>query len=310
MTTATVLAPTIDMDREAWLEARKVGIGGSDAAMVMGVSKYGGPLTVYMDKMGDIPPSEESEPAYWGNVLEDIVAKEFAKRTGLKVRRQNKIFRHPEYPWMIANVDRAIAGGNQGLECKTASAFLSKEWEGDELPDAYYVQIQHYIAVMGWDSCWVAALIGGQRFNYKEVSRNDSYIDLLIKTEADFWNNNVEAGNPPPISWGDDAKKLFPHQESDGMVLPDDHMFLIAEELAEVNEEYKQVSKKKDELENVLKGRVGEQQGIIDICTWKEGKGTPKWKDIALELGADEPLINRHTSKTRRFNFKFKKEAS
>ncbi len=311
MATATIVTSTSDMTREDWLEARKIGIGGSDVAMLTGHSKYGGPLTVYMDKMGPSSPSEESEPAYWGNVLEDVVAREFAKRTGLKVRRQNKIFRHPEYPWMIANIDRAIIGQNKGLECKTASAYLSKEWKDDELPNAYYDQIQHYIAVMGWESCWVAALIGGNKFDHKEVVRNDRHIDALIEIEAEFWHNHIEAQTPPPLGWGDDAKRFFPHQEDDGMILPDDEMVTVARELAVVRAEIKTLEDRKDELTNYLGGVIGEHKGILDVCTWKEVKGTPRWKEMALELGADETLKEKYASTHRRINLssKIKKEA-
>ena len=68
----------------------------------------------------------QSESAYFGNVLEEVVAQEFAKRTRLKVQRRNAILQHPEYPWMLANVDRLIVGERIGLECKTASEYLKK----------------------------------------------------------------------------------------------------------------------------------------------------------------------------------------
>ena len=64
--------------------------------------------------------------SYFGNVLEEVVAQEFAKRTGLKVQRRNAILQHPAYPWMLANVDRLIVGERIGLECKTASEYLKK----------------------------------------------------------------------------------------------------------------------------------------------------------------------------------------
>ncbi|MGQ7158114.1 YqaJ viral recombinase family protein, partial [Escherichia coli] len=77
--------------------------------------------------------------AYFGNVLEEVVAKEFAKRTDLKVQRSKAILQHPEYPWMLANVDRLIVGEKIGLECKTASEYLKKEWEDEELH--FYVEL-------------------------------------------------------------------------------------------------------------------------------------------------------------------------
>lgn len=306
MSTAAVLTSTMDMSREDWLEARKIGLGGSDVAKVLGLSKWGGPLTVYMDKMGITPPHEAGEAAYWGIQMEDIVAKEFARRTGKKIRRQNKIFRHPEYPWMIANVDRVIVGVNQGLECKTASAYLAQDWEGDNLPDAYYCQVQHYISVMGWESCWIAALVGGNAFGYKEVTRNDEFITDMIEAEATFWHECIEAGTPPEFSIGDDPGSLFPSQETEELLLPPLEAFDVAEGLLKVKEDLKILEEKKSLMEGRLKAIVKEAQGIEGICTWKETRGAPKWKDIAMSLGATEEAIEATRGTHRRFKLTFK----
>ena len=124
---AKVLANTLHMDRKAWLEARKQGLGGSDVATIACLSKWKSQVQVFLEKTQAIEQEDvQSEAAYFGNVLEEVVAQEFAKRTGLKVQRRNAILQHPEYPWMLANVDRLIVGERIGLECKTASEYLKK----------------------------------------------------------------------------------------------------------------------------------------------------------------------------------------
>ena len=62
-----------------------------------------------------------------GRDLEEYVAQRFMEETGLKVRRSNKMYRSVEYPWMIADVDRMVAGGGAGLECKTVSATIKTD---------------------------------------------------------------------------------------------------------------------------------------------------------------------------------------
>ena len=121
--------------------------------------------------------------AYFGNVLEEVVAQEFAKRTGLKVQRRNAILQHPAYPWMLANVDRLIVGERIGLECKTASEYLKKEWEGEEIPVTYLLQCQHYMAVTGYEAWWIAVLIGGNKFVYKR-SNGMRILSSILST----WN--------------------------------------------------------------------------------------------------------------------------
>jgi len=121
MAKANVLVATKDMPRETWLEYRKQGIGGSDVAAIAGLNPWRSPMAVWLEKTGQIEPQKENEAMYWGAALEDIVAQEFSKRTGLKVHRKNFMLQHPEYPFMLANIDREILDPDKGrgiLECK------------------------------------------------------------------------------------------------------------------------------------------------------------------------------------------------
>ena len=101
---------TEGMSYADWLLSRRRGIGGSDVAKVLGLSKYSSPYQIWMDKTGkiEIDTSETSEAAYWGHQMEEVVAKEFEKRTGKKVRVSNKIYFHKDYPFLLANVDRVL----------------------------------------------------------------------------------------------------------------------------------------------------------------------------------------------------------
>lgn len=302
-----VLVSTKELDREEWLKERMKGIGGSDAAKVLGVSRWGGPLSVYLEKKGLYVPEDPGEPAYWGTVLEDVVAREFEKRSGLRVQRQNKIFQHAEYPWMLANVDRRIVGQNKGLECKTASNFMGDEWEGDELPDSYYIQIQHYMAVMGWESCWVACLIGGQRYVQKEVQRNSELINTIIEKEREFWEDHFLKDVPPPVTPFDNPNSLWPEQTEDDMVQDiDDETIAIARSLAGVQATIKGLENEEERLKGILKAKIGEMAGIQGICSWKQAKSrmVTDWQSVAIELGAESDIISRHTEEkpgSRRF---------
>lgn len=166
-------------------------------------------MQVYLDKIGEIDESEPGEAAYWGVALEEIVAKEFTARSGHKVHRVNYILPHPEHPWMLANIDRTLTGKNEGLECKTASAYLSQEWDDDAVPPAYWCQCQWYMAITGADGWWVAVLIGGQKFQHKRIPRDNEAIKNLIEIGRNFWENNVVARvMPDPESADADSLHL------------------------------------------------------------------------------------------------------
>lgn len=93
--------------RDAWLAARRSGIGGSDIAAICGLSPYQTPYDVWLDKLGQGEEVDPNSPGiYWGTVLEDVVAREYAQRTGAKVQRVNTMMRHPEADFALAKINR------------------------------------------------------------------------------------------------------------------------------------------------------------------------------------------------------------
>lgn len=111
-------ADTRDMSHSAWLEARRAGIGGSDAAAILGASPWATPLSVWADKQGLTAEKPDTIAMRFGRDAEEIVARWFAEDTGKTVARCNAILQHPEHPFMLANIDRQIRGERAGLECK------------------------------------------------------------------------------------------------------------------------------------------------------------------------------------------------
>ena len=208
--------------REEWLKVRKLGLGGSDMSAVLGVNKWRSPLDVWLDKTSDAVDEKESEAMYWGTVLEDIVAQEFSRRTGFKVRNNNYTLQSEKWPYLLANIDREIVGQDAGLECKTANAFKADEWQGDNVPDAYYIQCQHYMAVTGRSSWWIACLVGGNTFVYKEVPRNEEIIQAIIDTGAEFWRLVETNTMPAPDdskACSEALKKLYQHSNGKAIEL-------------------------------------------------------------------------------------------
>jgi putative phage-type endonuclease len=274
---ALSIVSTKDMDRELWLQYRRKGLGGSDAAAIAGLSKWKSPVAVYLEKIGQTPLEEnQSEAAHFGTILEDVVAQEFTRRTGQKVKRRNAILQHPEYPFMLANVDRLIIGEKTGLECKTASEYLKGEWEGEEIPAPYLLQCQHYMAVTGYSAWWIAVLIGGNKFVHKKVERDEEIIQYLIQLESDFWNNHVIPQVPPMVDGSEASTELLKKMYPVGEPESETELPLEADELIEQLEQAKQDEKAAaelvTELENRLKAMLGEHEtGLASshIVTWK-----------------------------------------
>lgn len=209
------LVETKSLSREDWLEVRKNGIGGSDAAAAVGLSPYMSPLELWLIKTGhdaNLPrpdPRDTSEPIYWGTLLEPIVSAAYTAQTGNRVRKINAVLRHPTIPWMIANVDREVVGCRdvQLLECKTAGEFGARLWR-DGVPEYVQLQVQHQLAVTGRQAADVAVLICGQKLEVHRVARDDALIARLIELEAAFWRF-VETDTPPPADGSDSADRAL-----------------------------------------------------------------------------------------------------
>lgn len=251
-----LLVKTKDMTREDWLKWRRCGIGGSDVAAIAGLSKYRSPIGVWLDKTGQIEPDEAGEATYWGTLHEELIAQEFMKRTGLKVRRRNQMLQHSKYPWMLANLDRVVVGESAFLECKTASEYLKSSWEADKVPDAYMLQIQHYLAVTDLPYCYIAVLIGGNKFRHQRVDRDNELIDYIITIEHDFWQ--LVAKRTPPEVDGSDAStellnRLYPSADPGSVILLPDEAEVLLKQYDEAKENLEHWENRKEESENKIK---------------------------------------------------------
>lgn len=278
-----ILINTENLSNTEWLNWRNKGIGGSDVAAICGLNKYKSPIEIWMEKTGQIEPKQAGEAAYWGTIMEPIIRDEFKLRTNLQVKIVKAILKHPQYDYMLANVDGIIndpLAGDCIFEAKTASIFKQDEWEGDKIPEAYMLQIQHYMAVTGYNRTFIAVLLGGNQFKYKMIERDDELIDMIIKLEADFWNHVIS--NMPPEMDGSEASsellnRLFPNSQNEKKImLADEAKTLLTQyDIAKANE--KKYAEIKEEAANKLKFMLGDNEtGIIDdkVITWKSISST------------------------------------
>lgn len=267
-------------DHGKWLEARAIGIGGSDAAVIMGMNPYKSPYQLWLEKTGQVEPPDLSgnQYVYWGTKNEANIADWFQEETGKKVKRLGTL-RSREYPFMLANVDRTVVGENAGLEIKTAGVSQYRKWKDDEIPDAYYCQCLHYMAVTGAAYWYIAVLLGGNEAKWKRIERNEEDIQHLIMAETDFWKL-VEARTPPPVDGSDSCAAALSAQYKGGdpnysIILPPDIDGVIAsleDDKAIMDALKKQITEK----ENRLKALLGNaEEGTTDHyrVLWKTQAG-------------------------------------
>ena len=264
--------PTAKMTREEWLQLRRKGIGGSDASVIMGKNPYRSILQLWEEKTGKLPVTDDgNEYTYWGNVMEPIIRKEFMNRTGLKVRQKHAMIIHKDYPYLFADVD-GIVTDERGEKCifeaKTASQYKAEQWE-DGVPEEYILQVQHYLEVCGMDKAYIAALIGGNKFVFHTIYRDDELIRNLISREKEFWEGCVLT-DPEPVR--DYLNQKYSDPIEGSIQLQEDMKSVLAE-YQDVDCKVKELEKQKTGLANQIKAAMGEYEtGEVDgtVVSWKK----------------------------------------
>ena len=257
---------------------RTKGIGGSDAAAVLGVSPWTSPRKLYKQKIGAIEPIgdivERLEPNVFrtdslqcGNELEDKCAEYFTKLTGIKTRKSNQRHYHKEYKFMNANVDRFIVGEPAGLEIKTTCEY-NKHIYKDSIPLNYQCQVQHYMAVTGLDKWYFYVRIGSATSWWTIIYRDNDFIEkTLIPKCKEFWFDYVEARKEPPLT-SQDHDEIAPYGSEKT------ETFLPLESIEHVNQflRYKKLESEVKEKINLHKAHI--KKALLDgegnfACTEK-----------------------------------------
>ena len=289
---------TLDMSREDWLDMRRRGIGGSDAATIVGMNPWSSRLELYADKKGLIPEREDNEAMRQGRDLENYVATRWAEVSGKKVRRENHMLYNDDYPWAFANVDRVVVGEKALLECKTTSVYNKTAFAEGQIPDTYYVQCQHYLAVTGYERAYLAVLVLNSAFYTFTIERNEGEIKALMEAESAFWRDHVQAGVEPLPDGSESAQRVLERMERS-----DDTALLM--EYESTFETYKLLAEQIKELE---RERDQAKQAIIQAMGTNGRGQSYTWQCSYLpqtrtsvdgkKLAAGWPDIHAQVSKT------------
>ena len=207
-----------------WIKARKNGIGGSEAAAVIGWSPFKSNLQLWREKRGlDEAPDISDKPfVKYGKAAESLIREMFKLYSADLYTVDYAEFdmhHNDEYPFIYATLDGILTDntGRKGvLEIKTTEIRRSTDWEEwidpknqeGKLPDQYYIQVLHQLLATGFDFAVVCAQIKHRAkdndlrlttlHRHLERSEHQASIDFLLKKEIVFWEC-VQKGNRPPL---------------------------------------------------------------------------------------------------------------
>ncbi len=267
--------------RDEWLDLRRDGVGGSDVAAIMGMSKWSSPIEVWLDKTRRSTPPDisDKEPIRMGNELEPTVLEMYRRRhPESRARRVNAVLRSKDRPWAQASLDGITHDAKMGwgvLELKTSSSMA--DW-ADGIPLYYLTQVTHYLSVTGYPFADVAALVGDRGLHYYEarVYRDEEDVAAVTKAVDEFWHGFVEADVMPSVVVGTpgESKAIWEtYKRFDADMTPDesDQADALASEYLRASEAERSAKAERTRASNALKLMVSEHKGIVaeyHVITW------------------------------------------
>jgi len=268
-------------EKESYAISRAGGIGGTDAAAILGLSPYKRPIDIYAGKIEpDKQPELDKECLYWGSALEPIVRGRYQERFQVQVidpvdlgtvfaksRPWNdSTLIEGREPWMLGAPDGWIPSVDSGLEVKCSSR-KGQEWgdEGsDEVPAHYLVQVAWYMAVCdakGWN---FAVLFSGNTLAQYRIQRDPQLEKDMIEACRSFWFDNVVKRVEPPIDESESYGRYLARKFSlnSGAIIKNPSPEIVEWTLAmkTADDEAKSAEDRKREANNHLRALLGDAQ--------------------------------------------------
>lgn len=256
-------SPNPHSERPEWLEFRRGMLGGSDVAAALGLSPWQTPIELWAEKTGMVPGGlDDHIRLRMGNYMEDFIASEFFRETGLVAKRCLKTIKSPAVYHIGVSLDYLVFEPGRDepigvLECKTTA--VGAMWD-EGIPVNYQAQAQAQLLATDLERCWFGVLMfpgfGPARFETFELERSDEDINTIVNHTGEFWDRFVVTGQMPTPEYAQttaEMAQIFGEAKHKGEVVIEDSeeaarvaaVFLNASEQIKVLEEAKRVSQMK-----------------------------------------------------------------
>jgi predicted phage-related endonuclease len=207
-------------DDKEWLAWRREGLGGSDIGVLLGLSNWGSPWSLWCDKAGLIPPSPETQRQTIGKAMESVLADLFRRETGLYVVGEQTWCRYPSWDVARCTVDGFVVEAPadtiqaQHLDMQALTDVWEAKTDGrrgwDEIPPAIRAQAAWNAGVNRLAGTWITVMFSGFRVEHIYVPFDPEDFAFMLERAREFWAL-VEAGTPPDIDGSDATAAAIAH---------------------------------------------------------------------------------------------------
>lgn len=197
------------MQDDKWREGRKHSIGASDAAAVMGISPWKTEAQLWDEKANGKTLDFHNSDTVRGHRSENHILELYGIETGRKIFSGERIMlmsnRNSFMSCTLDGIDFTDEDNPIVIEVKSVK-FSHGEWSDDRIPDYYFTQLLHQLAVTGWNEAillvrfarnegWESA---SERMYHVKREDVQDQIDKLVRKESKFWNEYVVKKRRPP----------------------------------------------------------------------------------------------------------------
>ena len=305
---AKVLHALDAVDEAQWLAGRREGLGGSDAAAILGISPWASSWTLWQDKTSTEPPVNQDRRAFRaGHHLEPwILAEMMREEPALRVFRAAFQLQAADRPWQMVNLDGLAdsteRNGFGGAEAKHVHPQMHRHWSDG--PPAYYeAQVVHAFAVCpGLEWFALGAYFGGDDLRVYWFDRDDDLVAEVTAREAEWWQRHVVEGiRPDPDSHAATTAALSAFDANPGEVLTVEGPTLdlvegLMASIVAAENRIKADGEIIDQAKNELRLLMGTATVLDDVtgrkwATWNPTAGSVAWKDMALANVPDAETV-------------------
>lgn len=294
--------------RRRWLDDRRKAITATDAAQVVGVSRYGGPMEIYLDKVGLKPETVANEAMQAGNWFQKPILDWYADRLGVAIVHEPEFtfIRSAEMSRIGASLDarrifhaQTVDYDGRPIDAKNIGRPKEEEWGengSDQIPLHYAVQLVVQMYVTRTVRADLAVLFRGQELRVYTLNRDAELEADIVERCQQFWNTYVETQTPPPVdgsaSWTDYLKRTF-RSHSDVTLRATSALHEAAVQLHVTKDQIEALELIQAQHENTIKLAIGEAKAMEGPgwrVTWTKAKDSTKVDGGALAVAYAEKL--------------------
>ena len=291
------------------IEARRNLITGSRIARIAGLSKFGGPLSVYRE-MVEGHSIEETEPMQRGRVFEPGILRLFGEKTGADLTFPGLVT-HPRLKFLGATPDAiARVDGELGpVEAKNVNWRLAHDWgeDGtDQVPVYYLPQIQLEMAVVSARVAWVPVVIGGDDYRCFRVGFDAELFEGLAALADKFMRDHIIPQRPPAVDASEDAAhwlaSRFPRVQRPELAEATPEVEALVAEYRAALAVADGAKARRDLAKNRLKEAIADGAGFKGsnwTLRWSDVKGreATDWQAVVKEAGVPAEVVKKHTTR-------------